>query len=185
MPTDSKLPPMRAPMATMSSMTMVDIVSAAIDQLAAAFERHGYNPTPIIDLGVLVVSADGRVDEHEREVLLDLFQTLLDTKLSADLVDNLVSACLQVIDAAGAEPRARLVADILVDCDAVEAGILVALAVAYASEGLSKEERVVIERIADRAKLPRERLEQLIARVAAKASGDPISVRSLLAATPR
>jgi tellurite resistance protein len=175
----------RAPMVTMSSMTMLDIVSTAIDQLAAAFDRHGYNPTPIIDLGVLIVSADGRVDDKEKEVLLDLFQTLLDTKLSPELVENLVSACLQVIDQAGAAARARLVAEILVDCDAVEPGILVALAVAYASEGLSKEERTVIERIADAARLPRERLEQLIARVAAKASGDPISVRSLLAATPK
>lgn len=175
----------RAPMVTMSSMTMLDIVSTAIDQLAAAFDRHGYNPTPIIDLGVLVVSADGRVDDKEREVLLDLFQTLLDTKLSPEVVENLVSSCLQVIEQAGAAARARLVAEILVDCDAVEPGILVALAVAYANEGLSKEERVVIERIGDAARLPRPRLEQLIARVAAKAGGDPISVRSLLAASPK
>jgi tellurite resistance protein len=175
----------RAQMVTMSSMTMLDIVTTAIDQLAAAFERNGYNPTPIIDLGVLVVSADGRVDDKEREVLLDLFQTLLDAKLSPEVVENLVSACLQVIEQAGAAARARLVAEILIDCDAVEPGILVALAVAYASEGLSQEERVVIERIADAARLPRERLEHLISRVAAKAEGDPISVRSLLAASPK
>lgn len=176
---------MRAPMVTMTSMTMVQIVTDAIDRLAAAFDRHGYNPTPIIDLGVLVVSADGRVDEKEREVLLDLFQTLLDTKMSPELVENLLAACLQVIDAAGVQPRARLVAEILVDCDAVEPGILVALSVAYASEGLSDSERKIIEQISDYARLPRERLEYLISRVAAKASGDPISVRSLLAATPR
>jgi formylglycine-generating enzyme required for sulfatase activity len=106
-------------MVTMSSMTMLDIVTTAIDQLAAAFERNGYNPTPIIDLGVLIVSADGRVDEKEREVLLDLFQTLLDAKLSPEVVENLVSSCLQVIEQAGAAARARLVAEILVDCDAV------------------------------------------------------------------
>ena len=33
---------------------MREIVAAAIDQLCAAFERYGYNPTPIIDLGVLI-----------------------------------------------------------------------------------------------------------------------------------
>ncbi|MCW5836831.1 MAG: TerB family tellurite resistance protein [Labilithrix sp.] len=164
---------------------MRDIVAAAIDQLCAAFERGGYNPTPIIDLGVLVVIADGVVDDKEREVLLDLFQTLLDTKLSPEVVDHLVTASVQVVEAAGAESRARLIAEILLDCDAVEPGILVALAVAYASEGLSKEERVVIERIADRAGLPRARLEQLVARVRLRADGgDPMSVRSLLAATP-
>jgi tellurite resistance protein len=164
---------------------MREIVEAAIDQLCAAFERHGYNPTPIIDIGVLVANADGIVDEREREVLLDMFQTLLDAKLSAEVVDHLVTSCLQIIEAAGAESRARLVAEILHDCDAVEPGILVALAVAYASEGLSKAERVVIERIADAARLPRPRLEEIMQRVAARADGDPISVRSLLAATQK
>ncbi|MBX3207014.1 MAG: TerB family tellurite resistance protein [Labilithrix sp.] len=164
---------------------MRDIVAAAIDQLCVAFERGGYNPTPIIDLGVLVVIADGVVDDKEREVLLDLFQTLLDTKLSPEVVDHLVTASVQVVEAAGAESRARLIAEILLDCDAVEPGILVALAVAYASEGLSKEERVVIERIADAAELPRARLDQLISRVRLRADGgDPMSVRSLLAAGP-
>ncbi len=164
---------------------MRDIVAAAIDQLCTAFERHGYNPTPIIDLGVLVVIADGVVDEKEREVLLDLFQTLLDTKLSPEVVDHLVTASMQVVEAAGAESRARLIAEILVDCDAVEPGILVALAVAYASEGLSPEEQKVIERIADAAKLPRARLDRLIGRVRLRADGgDPMSVRSLLAAGP-
>lgn len=165
-------------------MTMRDIVAGAIDQLCSAFERGGYFPTPIIDLGVLVVYADGVIDKKEREVLLDVFSTLLDTKLSPEVVDHLVTASVQVIEAAGAESRARLIAEILLDCDAVEPGILVALAVAYASEGLSKEERVVIERIADFAKLPRAKLEELIRRVGARAAGDPVSVRSLLAASP-
>jgi tellurite resistance protein len=163
---------------------MREIVAGAIDQLCSAFDRGGYFPTPIIDLGVLVVYADGVIDEKEREVLLDVFSTLLDTKLPPEVVDHLVTASVQVIEAAGAESRARLIAEILLDCDAVEPGILVALAVAYASEGLSKEERVVIERIADFAKLPRSRLEELIRRVSARAAGDPVSVRSLLAASP-
>lgn len=159
---------------------MIDIVGAAIDHLCYAFERGGYNPTPIIDLGVLVAIADGVVDEKERAVLRDVFQTLLETKLSGDVVDHLVTACVQVVEAAGAESRARLIAEILRDCDAVEPGILVALAIAYASAGFSVEERVVIERIADFAGVPRSRLEELIARVSARAEGDPSSVRSLL-----
>jgi tellurite resistance protein len=164
---------------------MRDIVTVAVDQLCAAFERGGYNPTPIIDLGVLVVIADGVVDEKEREILLEVFQTLLDTKLSPEVVNHLVTASMQVVEAAGAESRARLIAEILLDCDAVEPGILVALAVAHASEGFSKEERVVIERIADAAELPRARLEQLVARVRLRTEGgDPMSVRSLLAAAP-
>lgn len=160
---------------------MKEIVTAAIDQLCAAFDRGGYNPTPIIDLGVLVVIADGVVDEKEREVLRDLFQTLLDTTLSPDVVEHLVTASMQVAKEAGPESRARLIAEILLDCDAVEPGILVALVVAFASEGFSKEERVVVERIADACELPRPRLEELIKKVSAQADGDPVSVRNLLA----
>lgn len=163
---------------------MLDIVTGAIDQLCFAFDENGYNPTPIIDLGVLVVIADGRVDDRERAVLRDVFQTLLDTKLSAEVVDHLVTASVEVVEAAGAESRARLIAEILVDCDAVEPGLLVALAVAYASEGFSRAERAVIERIADHAGLGRDRLDELVRRVGAHADGDPKSVRSLLAAAP-
>jgi|GEM_PF-1176192 len=160
---------------------MREIVAPAIEQLCLAFDRGGYNPTPIIDLGVLVANADGKVTERERAILLEVFQTLLDTKLTAEVVDHLVSASLEVIEVAGAEPRARLIAAILHDCDAVEPGILVALAVAFASDGLSSAERVVVERIARAAGLPPSRLEKLIAEVEKHADADPISVRSSLA----
>lgn len=163
---------------------MRGIVVSAIDQLCYSFERHGYNPTPIIDLGVLIVSADGTVDDKEREVLLDLFQTLLDATLSAEVVDHLVTASLEVAEAAGAASRARLIAQILVDCDAVEPGLVVALAVAHASAGFTSAERVVVERIADGAGLPRTRLEELVAKVGETLAGDPVSIRSLLASRP-
>jgi tellurite resistance protein len=159
---------------------MRTIVVTAIDQLCAAFDKGGYNPTPIIDLGVLVVIADGGVDEKERAVLLDLFQTLLGTTLSPEVVDHLVTASMAVAKEAGMESRTRLIAEILLDCDAVEPGVLVALAVALASEGLSKHERVVVERLADAAELPRARLEALIARLKESGDADPISVRNLL-----
>ena len=160
---------------------MRDIVDPAIEKLCAAFDKGGYNPTPIIDLGVLVAGADGAVDDKERDLLRDVFQTLLDTKLSPDVVDALVVASLDVILAAGSEARERLVAAILVDCDAVEPGILVALAVAFASEGLSKHERDVITRIARHAGLDDARLEALVETVRKRSGGDPISVRVSLA----
>ncbi len=164
---------------------MRQIIAKAVDELCTAFERHGYNPTPVIDIGVLVVSADGTVDEREREMLLDVFQTLLDTTLTAEVVDHLVTASLEVIEAAGAESRARLVAAILKDCDAVEPGVRVALALAFASQGFTKAERTVVERIADEAGLTRERLAELTAEVKQHADGDPISVRqSIVPARP-
>ena len=156
---------------------MREVIANAIDQLCSAFEKHGYNPTPVIDVGVLVLSADGKVDERERGMLLDVFQTLLNTTLTAEVVDHLVTASLDVIEAAGAESRARLVAEILKDCDAVEPGVRVALALAFASQGLTKLERAVVERISDAGGLSRARLAELEEEVRAHADVDPESTR--------
>jgi tellurite resistance protein len=164
--------------------TMLEILEPAIDQLCLAFERGGYTPTPIIDLGVLVASADGTVDESEREMLRDVFQTLMDTKITAEVVDALVTASVSVIEQAGAESRAKLIAAILQDCDAVEDGVLVALAIAFASQGLSKAEQRVVERIAAAAELEPARLEVLTEKVRKYAAGGPISVRVSLTPNP-
>ena len=156
---------------------MRKIIATAIDQLCVAFDSGGYNPTPIIDLGVLVASADGPADAREREMLLDVFQALLETSLTAEIVDHLVTASMEVIEVAGAASRARLVGAILADCDAVEAGVRVALTIAFASQGLSKAERTVIERIAAAGGMTPSRLTQLIAEMRVHADPDPISVR--------
>jgi hypothetical protein len=77
-------------------------------------------------------------------------------------VRHLVRTSLQVVEAAGVQARAQLLAEVLLDCDAVEPGLLVALTVAFASEGLSSAERGVIEQIARKAGVAKARLEQLI-----------------------
>jgi tellurite resistance protein len=155
------------------------LVDDAIRVLCISFEAGGYNPTPIIDLGVLVARADGTVDEEERHALREVFESLLDERLREEVVGHLISASLEVIEHAGAEPRARLVAEILRDCGAVEQGLLVALAIAFASAGLSKGERAVIEQIADHVDFPRSRLEELVREVSAHA-GDRSSARDSL-----
>lgn len=162
-------------------MTMRTFIASAVDELCSAFDRHGYNPTPVIDIGVLVASADGKVDEREREMLLDIFQTLLDTTLTPEVVDHLVTASLEVIEAAGAESRAKLVAAILKDCDAVDPGIRVALALAFASQGMTEAERTVVQRIASFAGVSAARLADLTAEVEKHTDGDPISVRQSIA----
>lgn len=156
---------------------MRKIIADAIAELCTAFERGGYNPTPVIDIGVLVASADGKVDEREREMLLDVFQTLLNTTLTAEVVDHLVTASVEVIEVAGAESRARLIASILRDCEAVEPGVKVALALSFASQGLTKAEAKVVERIATEGGLSSARLAQLTEEIRVYADPDPVSVR--------
>ena len=156
---------------------MRNLLATAIDELCDAFERGGYNPTPIIDIGVLVASADGTVDERERAMLLEVFQTLLNTSLTAEVVDHLITASLEVIESAGAESRARLVAAILQDCEAIEPGVRVALAIAFASKGLDSAEVKVVDRIAAAGGMKPARVAQLTAEIRAMADPDPVSVR--------
>lgn len=162
-------------------MSLLDTVSPAIDELCDAFEKGGYNPTPIIDLGVLVAYADGKIDDKEHSMLQDVFTTLLGTSLSGEVVDALVDASVEVIKAAGAEERARLVGTILKDCDAGEPGCVVALALAFASEGLSEGEQKVVNRIAEASGVTKERLDALTKKVRTLSDRDPVSVRNLLA----
>jgi hypothetical protein len=80
-------------------------------------------------------------------------------------VHHLLGVSLEALGSADRDARARLIAEILLDCDAVEPGLTIALAVAFSSEGLSPEERRLIEIIADAGGVTRERLEQMIAEV--------------------
>lgn len=164
---------------------MQAIIAFVIDQLCQAFDRGGYNPTPIIDIGILVAGADGEVDERERSMLLEVFQALLNTHLTPEIVDHLITASMDVIATAGAESRARHVAAILHDCDAVEPGVRIALTIALASKGLSPAEFKVIERIATAGGMTPTRLAQIVKDVRAHAAPDPASVRELIAPSSR
>ena len=154
----------------------------AIGTLLALFEEHKYNPTPIIDLGVMVAQADGRLDDGEVESLANLVEELTGTHMTREVVQYLIEASSEVLEMAGLESRARLIADILVDCDAVEPALVVAATIAMSAERervsrmgsktlptgaerLRPEERSVIELVADFAGLPRPALDKLLSRV--------------------
>lgn len=114
-------------------------------------------------------------------MLQEVFTTLLGTSLNGEVVDALVDASVEVIKAAGAEERARLVGTILRDCDAGAPGCVVALALAFASEGLSEGEQKVVNRIAEAAGVTKEELDALTKKVRVLSDRDPVSVRNLLA----
>jgi len=141
------------------------MIQKAARDLRARFDVNEYNPTPIVDLGALVANADGNVDKEEMEALCQLLEPMLGTQLSTEIVGYLVEASLNVIQAAGVEPRIRLIAEILKDCEAVEEGLLIALAIAHASDGLSAKEREIIEALARAAELSPPELDELNQRV--------------------
>src|SRR5262245_8521082 len=134
------------------------MIQKTAQELRERFDQNEYNPTPIVDLGALVANADGSVDAKEIDALCEMLEPLLGTELNQELVGYLIEASLKVIEKAGVEPRIRLIAEILMDCDAVEEGMIIALAVAHASEGLSPAERGIIESLARAVELPAPRL---------------------------
>jgi tellurite resistance protein len=143
-------------------MTPHPVIRDAVASLCSLFAEGGYALTPVIELGTLVVNADGNVDERELEMLRYLYHALLGSQIDPDTVQHLMRSSIEVMGAVGVEARARLIAEILLDCDAVEQGLTVALGVAFASDGLAEAERSIIAAIAHAAGLPVGRLDQLI-----------------------
>jgi tellurite resistance protein len=134
---------------------------AIVEGLLKKLAQQGYYPTPIVDLGVLVARADGMIDETEMMLLKELFATALGEKLPTRVVEHLVTASQEVIEAAGVKPRLRLLAEILRDCDAMEEGLRIALAVAHVNSGVHEKESEIIHDLADLGGVPRHRVDAL------------------------
>lgn len=136
-------------------------VTEAVEVLCAKFEAGDYNPTPLIDIGALIANADGVIDEQEIDTLRRILEPMLGAELDPQIVRFLIEASVRVIQGDGVAARVRLVAEILLDCDAVEPALIVALGVAFASEGLSGAERMAIDKLASATHCPPERLRAL------------------------
>jgi tellurite resistance protein len=124
----------------------VPLVEALLMKLA----HHGYYALPIVDLGVLVASADGVVDENEMEFLDELFTAALGEQLPTRVVQHLVSASQDVIQVAGSAARLQLLAEIFEDAGAMEDALQVAFAVAHADGAAHEAEIAVIRSFAAR-----------------------------------
>ena len=140
-------------------------VTEAVEILCARFEAGDYNPTPLIDIGALVANADGVVDADEIDTLRRILEPMLGEGLESEIVGFLIDASVRVISVDGVDARARLVAEILLDCDAVEQGLKVALGVAFASNGYSDAERAIVDKLARATNYPPARLDALVAKM--------------------
>jgi tellurite resistance protein len=157
--------PVSGPVSTRSGIVIPAMVLKSVDELVARLDAGDYNPTPVLDLGVLVAHADGVVDAKELDALRSIFEPLLGAKLDREVVGFLVDAAVQVIESAGIAPRIRVLSEILLDCDAAEPALVVALAVAFASEGLSEVERATVASLAKATDVSDARLGEIVEQV--------------------
>ncbi len=152
-------------------MKSSSLVTHAVERLIREFEENDYNPTPVIDLGTLVASADGSIDDEEIDAIRQILEPILHTQLDGEIVGYLVAASAKVIAAAGISARIRLLGQILLDCGAAEDGMILALAVAWSNGGYSDAEKKIIDELAAATRLPPARVEALSAKVKAAVSG--------------
>ena len=132
-----------------------------VERLVEKLDANGYNPTPVLDIAALIAHADGKITDSEMKALQQVLEPILHQQVDSELVGYLIQASVEVVKQAGVEARVRVIAEILLDCDAADDGVLVAFAVAFASEQLDKAERSVIDQLARAVRLSPERATDL------------------------
>jgi tellurite resistance protein len=138
---------------------LIDALSAKLGDTEEAFAAA-------VDLTVLVASADGTIDAYERVALTATLESLMRGAVAPLVVRHLVRESRNQIEAAGAEARARSIGHQLADHEAGDEGVRLALAIAYASEGLSDVERQHIAVVAKAAGISDTRFAALVASAA-------------------
>ncbi len=105
----------------------------------------------VTHIGVLVAAADGEIDDFEVAVLAQIFASLGDTGDAgdADTVRQRVERSASWLGSGGAGNAARALARRLSKEGAMNEGLALAIAVAYANSGVAPEERSLIECIAN------------------------------------
>jgi tellurite resistance protein len=140
--------------------------SLTLDQaestLCARVASYPHASKRLVDLLCLVAAADGEVDDEEKAALARTLAVLLGSDLQEAIVSLLIRGSLDEIDVHGFQPRIELVAQALRDCSAIEEGLMLAIAMAYVSDGFSQPERSVVRGLAKSMGVTDARLQALV-----------------------
>jgi tellurite resistance protein len=137
-------------------------IPSLIEALNARLQSDDGGLTAAIDLAVLVAAADGQIDRAEQAALAASLEGLVGSQLDPAVVRHLIRESRDQIQAVGPELRARAIGEFLAAHDAALEGLRLAIAIGYASEGLSAVERERITRVAQAAGVGVERVDALI-----------------------
>jgi hypothetical protein len=146
------------------------VIEPLIAAFLAPFGADDEGIVTAIDLAVLVALADGTIDAAERAALAGGIEAVMGSTVAPAVVRHLVRESRNQIEAAGIEARARAIGGVLAARGAVDEGLRLALAVAFASDGLAAGERARIGEVAKAAGATEARLDGLIAAAALAAS---------------
>ncbi len=122
---------------------------------------------------MLVAVANGVIDAAERAALAGALEAVMGSTVAPPVVRHLIRESRNHIQAEGIEARARAIGRALAARGAADEGLRLALAVAFASEGLGEAERERIEVMAKAAGATPARVDALIAAAARAASEAP------------
>jgi len=134
-----------------------------IDALLAHFPAGDEGLIAVVDLTVLIAIADGQIDGAEMTALEESIEAMVGGRVPASLVGHLVTESRAQIRALGPEECARAVGAMLASRGAAEDGVALALAVAWASDGMSAMELDRISQVAEGAGIDTVRLDELMA----------------------
>ena len=118
-----------------------------------------------VEAGCLAAFGDLEVDEGERRAILSAAEVLSSGAVVEWEADSLVDDCVKRIAKEGIEARVTAVAKTLKRLGQPEAGLLFAVFVAQASEGIDHLEHGVLEAVAEEAGLSAGALAGIIGRV--------------------
>jgi hypothetical protein len=117
-----------------------------------------------IEAGYLVASADGVFDDAERTTLVKAIEILSVGSVIEWEVETLIDECESRAEKQGPILRARAVGEELKRLGSVEAGILIAGAVARATKKLDKKEAEVLKAVGAGAGIKGEQVLEIVKR---------------------
>jgi hypothetical protein len=136
------------------------VLASLVSALREKCERHPSLPgfDVVVDLVVLVSSADGQIDEREQEALRGTIQALSGGRLDEAQLSEEIGACVAHLTAKGPEEQARRLGSALLSLQAQEEGLRLGAGIALLSRGVSAEERSALVHVADAAGVSQEQL---------------------------
>lgn len=143
-------------------MKLTPILKSAIDALCDRVKADDKALPLIVDLAVLIATADGTVDKAELEVLEGVIESLFGERIDPKIVRVFARDSRAAIRDEGAETKARAIAEALRKHDAVDEGLALGVAVALASEGVGADELGRIELVANLAGTSEDRVQEII-----------------------